>query len=195
MTLTSPTVSSRRNASSTTSSTSTLPRSLTATHDASRSTCVQAQSVRCPLCRSTTSRTPPVSTDVARCSLLVLQPTPFCNLRCTYCYLPHRDDTRRMSTAVVNAVAEMLRNEPQCFADEVRVLWHGGEPLAAGIPFFEDACDVLASAAPQRLRHALQTNATLVSPAWMALWRKHDAEIGVSLDGPAFLHDRVRVTP
>jgi hypothetical protein len=29
--------------------------------------------------------------------LLVMQPTPFCNLDCTYCYLPHRDDKRRLA--------------------------------------------------------------------------------------------------
>ena len=33
--------------------------------------------------------------------LLILQPTPFCNLDCDYCYLPNRDDTRRMSIATV----------------------------------------------------------------------------------------------
>ena len=29
--------------------------------------------------------------------LLVIQPTPFCNLDCDYCYLPQRSDTRKIS--------------------------------------------------------------------------------------------------
>ena len=33
--------------------------------------------------------------------LLVLQPTPFCNINCDYCYLPNRTDTRRMDFAVL----------------------------------------------------------------------------------------------
>ena len=34
---------------------------------------------------------------------LVLQPTPFCNIACTYCYLPDRDDRRLMTAATVEA--------------------------------------------------------------------------------------------
>ena len=40
--------------------------------------------------------------------LLILQPTPFCNLDCDYCYLPNRDDTRRMSIATVRLAAQRL---------------------------------------------------------------------------------------
>ena len=29
--------------------------------------------------------------------LLVLQPTPFCNINCSYCYLPDRQSTKQMS--------------------------------------------------------------------------------------------------
>ena len=35
--------------------------------------------------------------------LLILQPTPFCNIACDYCYLPDRDSTARMSLATVRA--------------------------------------------------------------------------------------------
>jgi len=33
--------------------------------------------------------------------MLVLQSTPFCNLDCSYCYLPDRASTERMSEATL----------------------------------------------------------------------------------------------
>ena len=44
------------------------------------------------------------------------------------------------------------------------------------------------------LVHSYQTNATLLDDAWCDFIRRHAIRIGVSLDGPAFLHDRQRVT-
>src|SRR5271170_4030941 len=34
-----------------------------------------------------------------RMQLLIVQATPFCNIDCSYCYLPHRSDRRRMTSA------------------------------------------------------------------------------------------------
>ena len=38
-----------------------------------------------------------------RLGLLVLQPTPFCNIDCSYCYLSNRRSTARMSSLDVGA--------------------------------------------------------------------------------------------
>ncbi|HEY7091304.1 MAG TPA: hypothetical protein VH518_24625, partial [Tepidisphaeraceae bacterium] len=59
--------------------------------------------------------------------LLVLQPTPFCNINCTYCYLPERQSTRRMSRQTLEATfrwifASGLARQP------FTLLWHAGEP-------------------------------------------------------------------
>src|SRR6185295_14215355 len=40
--------------------------------------------------------------------LLVIQPTPFCNLDCSYCYLPHRSSTRRISPEVLRRTFERV---------------------------------------------------------------------------------------
>ena len=40
----------------------------------------------------------------------------------------------------------------------------------------------------------LQTNATLITQAWCDFFIEHCVEVGVSLDGPAFVHDAHRVT-
>src|ERR1700678_4195560 len=70
--------------------------------------------------------------------LLVVQPTPFCNINCSYCYLPNRQSTRRMTPAVLERTVEWV------FASGLvrqpfTLLWHAGEPLVVPISFYEEA--------------------------------------------------------
>lgn len=81
-------------------------------------------------------------------------------------------------------------------ADTLTIVWHAGEPLAMPITFYEDAIgifnDVFTSSC--QISHSIQTNATLLSDAWCELFKKHDFSVGVSVDGPAHLHNRRRHT-
>ena len=60
--------------------------------------------------------------------LLVVQPTPFCNLDCDYCYLPNRDDRSRLSLEILEAALERVLESPY-FDGDFTLLWHAGEPL------------------------------------------------------------------
>jgi uncharacterized protein len=131
--------------------------------------------------------------------LAVLQPTSVCNLNCGYCYVPDRRKLGRMSDAVLRAAASFLfaREEKDRSVDRsVEFLWHAGEPLAAGIAFYERAFQIIADLAPTgvSVSHVMQTNGTLVSPAWCEFFRKHRISLGLSIDGPAELHDAYRRT-
>ncbi len=124
---------------------------------------------------------------------LVLQPTPFCNLDCRYCYLPNRSDPRTMS--VETAIAAHRRVFESGLVDrELEVRWHAGEPLIVGREFYREVrrrqLDVVP--AEVRVRNSLQTNGTLVDAAWCRFFRDEGFEVGVSIDGPADLHDRHR---
>src|SRR5262245_10250704 len=74
-------------------------------------------------------------------------------------------------------------------------VWHAGEPLAVPRDFYQEAFALAArhNRAGHPLRHSYQSNATLLDDAWCDFIRRHDVRIGVSVDGPAFLHDRQRV--
>jgi uncharacterized protein len=76
------------------------------------------------------------------------------------------------------------------------VIWHAGEPLVLPPRFYEDAIALIAQHNRQavRVQHSFQTNATLLDEEWCAFIRAHDVRVGVSIDGPAFLHDRHRRT-
>ena len=130
-----------------------------------------------------------------RTRLLILQPTPFCNIDCSYCYLPGRDARSRMTPDTVRAVARRLLDDG-LLGEELSVVWHAGEPLTAPPAFYEDAFGTLQQAlgAHTALTHCIQTNATLIDEAWCELFLRHGVKIGVSIDGPAALHDRHRRT-
>lgn len=111
-------------------------------------------------------------------SYVVMQPTTLCNLDCEYCYLPHRAADRRMPAEVAHAVASTV-NIWAADASRFSVVWHGGEPLAAGREHLG------ALMAPfVGVEHHVQTNATLVDDAWCEFFAAHDVRVGLSIDGP-----------
>jgi uncharacterized protein len=112
-------------------------------------------------------------------SYVIMQPTTLCNLDCTYCYLPFRAADRRMPVEVAEAVAESV-NRWAAQTERFSVIWHAGEPLAAGREH------LAALMAPfQGVEHHIQTNATLIDDAWCDFFVAHDVRIGVSIDGDA----------
>jgi uncharacterized protein len=130
-----------------------------------------------------------------RTRLLVLQGTPFCNIACDYCYLPGRDDRRRMDYGVLErAVRWLYRNG--LAADDLTLVWHAGEPLVLPPSWYLEAFARASLAAPRgaHLRHAFQTNGILVNDDWCDLFLAHNVSVGLSLDGPAILHDARRKT-
>jgi uncharacterized protein len=127
--------------------------------------------------------------------LLVIQPTPFCNLDCSYCYLPDRGNTRRITDATLEWAFRRV-TESALVTRPYTVVWHAGEPLVLPPAFYERAFAIAArfSRPGLEVTHSFQTNGTLVDEAFCELIRKHEVRIGVSIDGPAFLNDARRKT-
>ncbi|WP_339398788.1 cyclophane-forming radical SAM/SPASM peptide maturase GrrM/OscB [Tolypothrix sp. LEGE 11397] len=128
-------------------------------------------------------------------TLVVLQASPFCNIDCQYCYLPHRSITAKMSPAVMQRIFEEVMGS-SIIEEPITFLWHLGEPLAVPIEFYEGAFNLYDSVNKVYQRqssHAFQTNATLINPRWIDFIQERRIGIGVSVDGPAFIHDRKRI--
>lgn len=131
-----------------------------------------------------------------RRQLVILQPSPFCNIDCRYCYLPQRSNKARMSLDTLAQIYTAVFSS-QRLRDPITFLWHAGEPLTVGRRFYRDAfalANEINRSYRRRYVHNIQTNATLIDEPWVALFKQHQVLLGVSLDGPAFLHDRQRVT-
>lgn len=127
--------------------------------------------------------------------MVVVQPTAFCNIDCTYCYLPDRSNKHVMAqTTVTRLFSEVFRSG--WASREIIVLWHAGEPMAAPVSFYREAFAAIERMRPPHVavKHSFQTNGTLVNTEWCRLFLEWNVGIGVSLDGPQALHDRNRKT-
>lgn len=125
--------------------------------------------------------------------LLVIQPTPFCNINCDYCYLPERTANSKMSSSVLKETLEKVFASGMV-GDRLSIVWHAGEPLAVPISFYEEAFKTIDSLAisTEKIGHCIQTNGTLINDRWCEFIKTHDIRIGVSIDGPEFVHDAHR---
>lgn len=127
--------------------------------------------------------------------VLVIQASPFCNINCDYCYLPDRTSTQRMDFDVLRNVMQKVE-ESGIAQHPFEILWHAGEPLAVPLKWYEEAFAIIDSYQGLRgkVSHTVQTNATLINDAWCEFFKKHNVNVGVSLDGPEYIHDAHRVT-
>jgi len=130
-----------------------------------------------------------------RLRLLVLQPTPFCNIDCSYCYLANRKNTARMTLDTL-ALASQRVFESGLLDRHLDVAWHAGEPLAVPLAWYEDAVALMEERRPSNLdlTHCFQTNGMLLDEAWARFLARSRSRIGLSIDGPADLHDTNRRT-
>lgn len=130
-----------------------------------------------------------------RLQQIVMQPTPFCNLDCSYCYLPHRHRKVVMNLDVVDATIRFAQ-QASLLGSTVEVRWHAGEPLAVSKHFYTQAFERFAHMlGPEvAVEHSIQTNGVLLDAAWASLLDHHGVRIGVSIDGPAVVHDEQRRT-
>lgn len=127
----------------------------------------------------------------------MIQPTALCNLDCSYCYVPDRQNPERLPFPLLEKLLLAVRSSDLAREQgTIKILWHAGEPLTAGIDFFRQAFELTERLIGDRwqVRHSLQTNATLITDEWCDLLGAHHVKIGVSLDGPQGLHDVNRKT-
>jgi uncharacterized protein len=131
---------------------------------------------------------------------LLAKPTgAICNLDCTYCFFLSKEllypgSRFRMADDLLDTYLRQLI-EAHAGAPEVVIAWQGGEPTMMGLPFFRRSVELAASYRQpgQRLVYTIQTNGTLVDDEWAAFFAEHEFLVGLSIDGPADLHDTYRV--
>jgi len=130
--------------------------------------------------------TPSSASD--RRPVVVWSVTRACNLACRHCYAtakrrPGRDE-------LTGAEARDLLDDLSAYGVPA-VLVSGGEPLVRA-----DLPDLIAYGVERGLRFTLSTNGTLIDTAMArVLAGVGVVYVGVSLDGPKQLHDRLRCQP
>ena len=123
-----------------------------------------------------------------------------CNLDCQYCY--YRDKSSLYPDAGTFQMTEGVLEEyivqhfEAAAGPEVDFSWHGGEPTTRGLGFFQKAVELQRKHKPAgwRVRNGIQTNGILLDEEWGRFLAGEGFSVGLSLDGPAELHDSYRVT-
>ena len=132
-------------------------------------------------------------------SLLVKPVGARCNLACDYCFYLDKTALYPNGPAQLpNAVlARMLESYLSLPFDSFAIAFQGGEPLLAGLPFFKQANDLAKRFLPpqKHLTFSIQTNATLMTREAARFFADEGWLVGVSVDGPAPVHDAHRRTP
>jgi uncharacterized protein len=80
------------------------------------------------------------------------------------------------------------------FKGSLKFTWHGGEPLLAGVNFFEKIIQYQKDniRENQEILNTVQTNGTLINKEWAEFFRENNFRVGVSLDGIEKCHDSFR---
>ncbi len=126
-----------------------------------------------------------------------------CNIRCAYCYYldkslfyPSEDGKFKQTLMSDRVLRDYI--EQYVAANDAEVItfcWHGGEPLMAGLDFYRRAVKYQKKyARGRRVENALQTNGLLLNQEWCRFFHDNQFLIGISLDGPADVHDAYRRT-
>jgi len=140
----------------------------------------------------------PVTTAGRPFHLLTKPVGPICNLECKYCFYLEKEklypgETQwRMSDAVLaEYIRQYIASQPQA---EINFAWQGGEPTLLGVEFFRKAVALQKQFANGKtISNAIQTNGTLLDDDWCAFLAANKFLVGLSVDGPAALHDQYRV--
>ena len=74
--------------------------------------------------------------------MVVLQPTAFCNINCSYCYLPDRDNKHVLAQSTVTRLFTELFASGWS-APRLTVIWHAGEPLVVPVAFYREAFETI----------------------------------------------------
>lgn len=123
---------------------------------------------------------------------------PICNLDCTYCFYLEKEklfgntgNFRMPDDVLETYIRGYIESQP---TQTVQFAWQGGEPTLLGVDFFRKVVQLQKKYCDGRVvTNSLQTNGTLLDDAWGGFLAENNVLVGISIDGPADLHDAYRV--
>ncbi|MFA7228985.1 MAG: anaerobic sulfatase-maturation protein [Melioribacteraceae bacterium] len=123
---------------------------------------------------------------------------PICNLDCTYCFylekeklFPGSKDWKMSDEVLENFIRQYIESQS---VPEINFAWQGGEPTLLGVDYFRKAVELQKKYANGKvINNSFQTNGVLIDDEWSEFFAENNFLIGLSIDGPAELHDHYRV--
>lgn len=146
-------------------------------------------------------------------TVLVKPASAACNLRCQYCFYLETADGRLEGDRGImkrdTAAALIATTLDFASGGTVTYLFQGGEPLLAGLDFFRQFVGLVEEHRQRQAErlsqetagkesqssvpcYMVQTNGTLLTPEFCQFFARHSFSLGISLDGPAHIHNQHR---
>ncbi len=125
---------------------------------------------------------------------------PLCNIECEYCYYldktklyPDTDTDNFMMSEILlkEYIKQYIEAQP---GPVVNFGWQGGEPTLRKLDFFKKAISFIERYLPEDwdYENSFQTNGILIDKKWAKFLSKNNFLVGLSMDGPAYVHDKYR---
>lgn len=120
-----------------------------------------------------------------------------CNMNCTYCYYLEKKNLYesvrnfKMSDEVLESFIHQYIQSQK--VPKVTFVWQGGEPSLLGIDFYKKVVRLQEKYKGNKtIENSFQTNGTLLNDEWCRFFADNKFLVGVSIDGPQWLHDKYR---
>ncbi len=130
---------------------------------------------------------------------VIVKPTGAdCNMNCSYCFYLEKKELYpekahpRMSDETLEELTKQLMEQS---GQNIAITWQGGEPSMMGLDFFKKAVEYeikYARGKRKNISNGFQTNGTLITAEWVEFFKQYNFLVGLSIDGPAVIHDRHR---
>ena len=123
---------------------------------------------------------------------------PICNLDCKYCFYlekeklyPDSENFKMKDEVLETYIQRYIASQG---TPEVTFAWQGGEPTLLGLSYFKRIVELQKKhSGGKPISNAIQTNGTLLDDEWCEFFTENRFLVGISIDGPAHLHDAYRV--
>ena len=131
-------------------------------------------------------------------TVLIKPASSLCNMRCAYCFYSDVSASREnpsfgiMKKETAETIIEHIFID-LAPGDAITFAFQGGEPTLAGLDFFKFfTAAVDKRSAGVKVNYALQTNGLLLNEEFTGFLKDSGFLTGLSLDGPAALHNQNR---
>lgn len=131
-------------------------------------------------------------------NIMIKPASSACNMACSYCF--YRDVAAHREQAFEGMISledmEQVVRAGMEYAEHIcSFAFQGGEPTLMGLDFYRRVVELQKKYVRSgvTIHNAIQTNGYLIDEEWAAFFAEHHFLVGLSLDGPAELHNLNRL--
>jgi uncharacterized protein len=132
-------------------------------------------------------------------TILIKPASSSCNLACSYCFYHDVANHRAIQSYGIMKESVRLSLIKRAFdngAKQVSFAFQGGEPTLAGLDFYKSFVEEVNSFNTRNaeVSYSIQTNGYILNDSWVRFLKDNEFLVGVSVDGPSYIHDSMRRT-